>query len=215
MEITSLGHASFKIRGKQATLVTDPYDPSLVGLKFPRNIEADIVTVSHDHPDHNYVTAVSGQPFVIRGPGEYEVKGVAMVGIATFHDEAGGGKRGRNTLYRIDIDGVSLVHLGDLGHKLTSEQLDALDGVDILLTPVGGFYTIDAGVAAQIVGDLEPKIVIPMHYNRAGLNQDGFGELQPVSAFLKEIGKEGVAPQPKLTISKDKLPTELQVIVLE
>lgn len=215
MEITYLGHSSFKLRGKTVTVVTDPYDASMVGIKFPKHTSADIVTVSHDHNDHNAVTAVEGSPFVVAGPGEYEVKGVGIVGIGVFHDEVRGVKRGKNTIYRIELDGTSIVHLGDLGHTLTSDQVDSLDGVDVLLVPVGGVYTIDAKVARELVSAIEPSIVIPMHYNREGLDQKTFGTLAPVSSFLKEIGKEGVSPVPKFTISKDKLPEELQVVVLQ
>lgn len=214
MDIVPLGLSSFRIRGKDASIVTDPYESSMVGLRFPK-VEATIVTVSHEHEDHNNVAAVGGSPFVVRGPGEYEVSGVAVIGIATFHDEAGGAKRGPNTVYRMEVDGISIAHLGDLGHTLSSQQVDALDGVDILLAPVGGVYSLSAQQALAVINELEPKIVIPMHYGRAELNQAIFGSLAPVSAFLKEVGKEGIVPQPKLSTSRDKLPGELQVVVLE
>lgn len=215
MEIIPLGHASFKLRGRQATVVTDPYESAMVGLKFPKHVEANIVTISHEHQDHNAASIVSGNPFVVRGPGEYEVKGVSIIGTPTFHDEEKGAKRGRNTVYRIEIDGMVVVHLGDLGHVLASHQVDVLDGVDILLVPVGGFYTINAAQAAEVVSELEPVIVVPMHYGRLQLNQQAFGSLLPVAAFLKEMGKEDITPQPKLSISRDKLPPELQVVILE
>lgn len=214
MEITYLGHSSFKLRGKSVTVVTDPYDVS-IGIKFPKHTSADIVTVSHDHNDHNAANTVEGSPFVVAGPGEYEVKGVGIVGIGVFHDDAGGAKRGKNTIYRIELDGISIVHLGDLGHTLTSDQVDGLDGVDILLIPVGGVYTIDAKIAREVVGAIEPSVVIPMHYNRAGLDQKTFGTLAPVVTFLKEMGKENIAPVPKLSVTKDTLPEELQVVVLQ
>src|SRR3989304_462301 len=114
MDITYLGHSSFRLRGKQASLVTDPYHSQMVGLKFPRHVTADVVTVSHNHEDHNATAAVEENPFVISGPGEYEVKGVNVLGIASFHDDAKGAKRGRNIIYRIEMDGVAIVHLGDL-----------------------------------------------------------------------------------------------------
>lgn len=215
MDISPLGHASFRLRGKQASLVTDPYDSATIGLKFPKNIDADIVTISHDHPDHSNTGAVIGTPFVVRGPGEYEIKGVSVIGVSTFHDAEEGKSRGKNTVYRIEMDGVRFAHLGDLGHQLNSQQLDVLDGIDVLFVPVGGFYTVDAKVAVAIVADIEPKIVIPMHYQRAGLTPALSDKLSPVSAFLKEIGKEGVAAAPKLSVSKEKLPAEMQVVVLE
>lgn len=214
MDITYLGHSCFRIRGKNATVVCDPYDAK-IGLKFPKHVEADVVTVSHDHPDHNAVGQIEGSPFVVSGPGEYEIKGVGVVGYGVFHDNEKGATRGKNTMYRIEVDGVSIVHLGDLGHTLSSDEVDQLDGVNILMVPVGGFYTIDASQAVHVVNDIEPLIVIPMHYGRQELSADLASKLSPVSAFLKEIGKESVVPQPKLTISKDKLPAEMQVVVLE
>lgn len=214
MDITYLGHSSFKLRGKSATLVTDPY-PDGIGLKFPKHTTAEIVTVSHDHGDHNAIKNIEGTPYVVSGPGEYEITGVGIVGISTYHDEVKGAKRGKNTIYRIEIDGVSVVHLGDLGHTLSSEEVENLDGVNVLLIPVGGFYTIDAEAASTIVNEIEPAIVIPMHYNRPGLDPKTFGELAPLDAFLKEMGKVGTLPLPKLSVTKDKLPEELQVVVLE
>lgn len=214
MDITSLGHSSFRLRGKTVSVVTDPYDSSMVGLKFPKHVTADIVTVSHEHHDHNAVSQLDGSPFIVNGPGEYEVKGVGIVGIPVYHDEEKGAKRGRNTIYRIELDGVSIVHLGDLGHTLSSEQIDDLDGVDVLLVPVGGVYTISAQQASEIVSEIEPSIVIPMHYFRDGLTE-AFKSLSPVSLFFKEMGIESIAPVPKLTVAKDKLPEVLQVVVLE
>lgn len=215
MDITYLGHSAFRIRGKTVTVVTDPYASDVVGLKFPKHVEAQIVTVSHDHEDHNDVSAIEGSPFVVTGPGEYEIKGVSIVGVSTFHDGDKGKTRGKNSVYRIEIDGLTVVHLGDLGHMLETADIEALDGVDILLVPVGGVYTIDAHQAATLVHEIEPTIVIPMHYGRAGLNGKVFSELSSVSVFLKEIGKEDTVPQAKFTITKEKLPEEFQVVVLE
>lgn len=215
MEITALGLSSFKLRGKQATVVTDPYDTKAVGLKFPKNVEADVITVSHDHPDHNEVAAVGGKPFVISGPGEYEIKGVMVIGVATYHDENQGADRGKNTIYRIEIDGVKVGHLGDLGHVLSSAQVDSLNGVDVLFVPVGGVYSLDPVKAAQVISDIDPHIVIPMHYNVEGLDAKTYGALSPVSAFLKQMNKEAVVPVSKLSVSKDKFAPEMQVVVLE
>lgn len=211
MEILPLGHASFKLRGKQATLVTDPYDEKQVGIKFPKHIDADIVTISHAHPDHNAAHLIGGSPFIVQGPGEYEIKGISVIGVSSFHDEKNGEERGRNTMYRIELDGVRFAHLGDIGHVLSSAQVDVIDGVDVLFVPVGGVYTIDAEKAAQIISDIDPRIIIPMHYGTDTYNKD----LAPVSVFLKHIGKEEAVPVPKLTVSKDKLPTEKQVVVLQ
>ena len=215
MEILPLGHASFRLRGKQATVICDPYESAGVGLRFPKSVEADIVTVSHSHKDHSEVKAVSGTPYVISGPGEYEVKGVSVIGLSTFHDSQKGAERGKNTVYRIEIDGVRVVHLGDLGHTLSSEEVDRIDGVDVLFVPVGGYHTLDAKMAVSVISEIEPRIIIPMHYQREGLSPAFFDHLAPVSQFLKEIGKEGITPLPKLSVSKDKLPAEVQVVVLE
>ncbi len=214
MDIISLGHSSFKLRGKSASVVTDPFGAG-VGLAFPKHTASDIVTVSHGHEDHNATSAVEGNPFIITGPGEYEIKGVGIVGIGVYHDDVKGEKRGKNTMYRIEMDGISLVHLGDLGHELSASEVDSLDGVDVLFVPVGGVYTIDASQAAKVVHEIEPTFVIPMHYNRSGLDQKNFSGLTGVEAFLKEMGKVGVEPGAKLTVSRDKLPEEMQVIVLE
>lgn len=210
MDITYLGHASFKIKGKTASVVTDPYSPE-VGMKFPK-AEADIVSVSHSHFDHNSPISVSGEPFVVQGPGEYEVKGVEIVGVDSFHDEKKGEERGKNTIYNFKIDKINVAHLGDLGQNtLSLEQIEELGNVDILLIPVGGHYTIDAANAVKIVAQLEPKIVIPMHYRDTDNKID---VLAPVENFLKEMGKEEVEPVNKFSITQDKLPEETQVVVM-
>jgi L-ascorbate metabolism protein UlaG (beta-lactamase superfamily) len=214
MEITHIGHSAFKIRGKSATLVTDPFNAEKLGLKFPE-IEADIITVSHQHSDHNDVTRITGNPIVISGPGEYERKGVKIIGLASFHDVVKGAERGKNTIFYIEMDGISIVHLGDLGHKLSDKEREVLNGADILMIPVGGFYTISADIAREVVVQLEPSIIIPMHYQTAKLIPSIAEKLAPVTAFLKEMGKEGVVSVPKLNISKDKIPTEQTVVVLE
>lgn len=215
MEITYLGHSSFRIKGKSAVVVTDPYASDTVGLKFPKHVEADVVTVSHEHPDHNAASDIEGSPYILHGPGEYEIKGVGVVGLPSFHDADNGATRGKNTIYRYDFEGLSIVHLGDLGHMLSSTQVDDLDTVNILFIPVGGVYTINAEQAVQVINDIEPDIVIPMHYGRPELDQAAYGAMTPVSEFLKAIGKSEVVPQAKLSITKDKLPAEMQVIVLE
>lgn len=218
MDIIPLGLSSFKLKGKTASVVCDPYDQAMVGLKFPKHTTAHIVTISHDHPDHNNAAVVEpeeGSVVVFKGPGEYEARGVEITGVPTYHDEKNGAERGRNTLYRIDIDGISILHCGDLGHKLTEEQEEALPNIDVLLIPVGGLYSLDARTANEVVTQLEPNIVIPMHYHVSGLNAKVFGGLAPVSQFLKEIGQETVAPTSKFKVTKDSLPAETQVVVLE
>lgn len=213
MEIQYLGHSCFRIKGKDAILLTDPYSPQ-IGLKLAKT-SADIVTISHQHYDHDNSAVVIGttkrqNPFIISGPGEYEISGVFVYGLASFHDQVKGTKRGTNTIYIINIDGIKLAHLGDLGHRLTDEQLEEVNGVDILFVPVGGKYTIDAQQAVEVVGQIEPRIVIPMHYKVSGLKID----IAPVEEFLKDMGVEETKPQDKLIITKEKLPEEREVVVL-
>lgn len=209
MDIFPLGHSSFRLRGKQATVITDPYGESGLSVKFPKHIEADIVTISHEHEDHNAAHLVEGNPFIIRGPGEYEIKGISVIGVASFHDAESGVARSKNTMYRIEMDGVKIAHLGDIGHVLSSLQVEQLGSIDILMVPIGGTYTVDAEKAAQIISDIEPRIIIPMHDNRS--NKD----LMTVEQFLKQMNKEGITAVPKLTVSRDKLPSEVQIVVLE
>lgn len=211
MDITWYGQACFKIKGKTASVVIDPFTPEKAGIKLPK-LAADVVLVTHNHEDHNYTQAVTeGEPVIIAGPGEYEVKGCTIVGVQTFHDPNQGQERGKNTVYQITVDGVSIVHLGDLGHTLTKDQVSAIGVCDIVMVPVGGNYTIEASEAAEVVTQLEPSIIIPMHYAIDGLKY----ELAPLQKFLKEIGKEDAQPVAKLTITKDKLPDEPAVVVLE
>lgn len=211
MEITWLGQACFKIKGKNASVVVDPFDPDFTGLKLPKNLDADVVLISHSHKDHSFAQGVLGNPLVISGPGEYEIKRVAITGVSVFHDINLGSERGKNTVYNLNIDGVSIVHLGDLGHVLTEDQVQEIGQCDILLVPVGGVYTIDAKTAVEVVSQLEPKIVIPMHYgNIPGLKFP----LEGVEAFLKESGVENITSQPKFVVGKEKLPDEMQTVLL-
>ncbi len=217
MEIRSLGHASFRIKGKRAIVVTDPYNHPDMGFKMPR-VSADMVTVSHGHRDHNYVEGVTKtsrrEPFVISGPGEYEIMGAAVFGIPSYHDSSQGEERGKNTIYVINMDGIRLAHLGDLGHLLSEKQLEKINGVDILFVPVGGIVTIGPKEAAELVSQIEPGIVIPMHYQTPDLKLKIAPSLAPVEDFLKEMGVEG-KPVDKLVVSRDKLPEERTVVVLK
>jgi L-ascorbate metabolism protein UlaG (beta-lactamase superfamily) len=207
MEITWLGHSCFRIKGSEAAVLTDPYSPDYgYDLGKPK---ADIITVSHQHADHNYIQAISDAR-VISGPGEYEIGGVLIIGVPTYHDDARGEKKGKNTVYLIEIDEVTVCHLGDLGHVLTSEQAEELGDVDILLIPVGGNYTIDAPQAAEVVRQIDPKIVIPMHYQTPAVTMD----LEPVGRFLKELGVGELESSPKLSVTKSNLPENLQVRLL-
>ena len=211
MELTWLGHACFRLRGKEVTIITDPFGPHL-GYTLGR-VSAQIVTVSHDHPGHNNVAAVGGEPHVIRGPGEYEVQDVLMTAVASYHDDERGKRLGRNTIYLLHIDDLSVCHLGDLGHVLTNGQREEIGDVDILLAPVGGKNTINASQAVEVISQLEPRIIIPMHYATAATEGKVEG-LDPVEKFCREMGVEVVEPQPKLAVTRGTLPTEPQVTTL-
>ena len=209
MDINWSGHSCFRIKGRNASLITDPYPPDL-GYSLGKP-SADIVTVSHPHPGHSYTQGVSGDPRLVRGPGEYEISGVLIIGVATFHDNDKGTKRGKNTVYLMHVDGVSVCHLGDLGHVLTANQVEQIEETDVLLLPVGGASTINAAVAAEVVRQLEPKIVVPMHYRTDALNRG----LATVDGFLKEMGLKESTSQPKLTLTKATLPLSTQVVLLD
>ena len=194
---------------EKVNLVIDPFDQT-IGIKMP-SIGADILLITHDHYDHNNIKAVKGSPFLITGPGEYEVKGVFVQGIRAAHDKSQGKERGKITIYKIEGEQINLCHLGDLGQKeLTSEQLDKIGDVDILMIPVGGVFTISAQEASKIISQIEPKIVIPMHYQTPDLKI----KLQPLDNFLKEIGKKGIEPVKNLNISLLNLPEEREVVWL-
>lgn len=209
MEIVWLGHSCFRIRGKEATLVTDPFDRT---LGYPvKKLTANIVTVSHPHPQHSFLEDVAGSPKVISRPGEYEIANVFINGIATFHDADGGEHRGKNTVYLVQIEEVSICHLGDLGHVPTAEQIEQMSDTDILMVPVGGGATIGAAAAVEIISLLQPKLVIPMHFKTEVVKMD----LEPLEHFLKEMGLKEVVTQPKLNVSKSGLPADTSVVVLD
>ena len=209
MEITWYGQACFRLRSRGLSVVTDPYGTDL-GIKLPR-LTATVVTVSHFHDDHSNVQAVKGSPFVITGPGEYEIEGIFVIGVSTFHDAKKGEELGRNTAYLIEFEDLTICHLGDLGHIPDQEQIEQLNSVDILLIPVGGHSTLTASKAAEVIGQLEPKVVVPMHYQIPGLNV----QLNSVSRFLKEMAIEAPTKQESLNITKNQLPEETQVFILE
>lgn len=213
MDIKYLGHSSFYIKTKNAKIVTDPFAPESTGLAFPK-VKADIVTVSHDHADHSYVDGVSGEPLVISWPGEYEKNEVRITGFKTYHDANMGQDRGENVMYKFEVDGVSLLHCGDLGHLLDDKMVDELGSIDIVMVPVGGFFTIDAKQAMKVVNNIEAGVVIPMHYNREDLDQNKFGNLQDLSVFLKEIGAEDVEKIDQFTVKKDLISSEGVEVVL-
>jgi len=209
MIIQWLGQSAFKIQDKELTIAIDPHDKT--GLKMPK-FQADLLLVTHDHEDHNNVKAIKGTPFIINGPGEYEVKNVFVYGLKAFHDNKEGTERGKITCYVIEINGIKIAHLSDLGQdNLNERQLSILEGVDILLIPVGGTYTINGTGAVKIISQIQPRIIVPMHYKIPGLKI----KLEPVETFLKEFGVNDPEKMDKLKIQKKDLPQEeTKVIIL-
>jgi L-ascorbate metabolism protein UlaG (beta-lactamase superfamily) len=219
MEIIYLGHSAFKLKGKTATLVTDPYEKKLVGFAMPK-VSADIVTVSHQHEDHNAASRVGGtarrqKPYLIEAPGEYEVNGIGVFGWGSFHDASQGKDRGKNTMYSIMIDGINVCHLGDLGHTLDDDQIQGLGIVDVLLIPVGGFYTIGPDKAAEVIQQLQPTWVIPMHYKTMAHDTQAFEKVLGLEAFLKEMGEEATIEKEKLVIKAGDTREETEIVVLK
>lgn len=215
MQLIWHGQSFFQIiiaRAKDASvsLAVDPFSGDL-GLKVPE-VTADIVLITHDHRDHNNLKAIKGSPFVIDGPGEYEIKDVSIQGIPAFHDKSFGKERGRVTIYTIESENIRVCHLADFGQKeLFPEQIEDIGEVDILLIPVGGNYTIDGQAASEIISRLEPKIVIPMHYQLPKLKI----KLDGLEKFLKVLGEKSSEPLPKLTIKQKDLPIEgMKTIIL-
>ncbi|MDO8443947.1 MAG: MBL fold metallo-hydrolase [bacterium] len=199
MKIKWLGHSTFKI-GSDKTIVIDPHDPAVGTL--PASLIADIVTVSHAHHDHNYIEGVGGSPKVIDKPSEYDFGGIKITGVPTFHDDVQGQERGNNIVFIYEIEGLRLGHLGDLGHLFTQEQLNLIGPIDILMIPVGGFYTIDADQAVEIVNQLKPKVVLPMHYKSKNLPASV--PIAPVDEFIKKLGW-GVGEVSELEINQNNI----------
>jgi len=216
MVIRWYGQSFFEIRAKrnkqeEVKIAIDPFDETL-GLKVPK-IEADILLITHSHSDHSHKKAILTSPFLIETPGEYETKGVFIKGIRGFHDNAEGKERGVTTIYKIEVEEMKVCHLGDIGQKeLKEEQLEEIGEVDILMIPVGGNFTVGAKEAANIISQIEPKIVIPMHYKIPKLKLN----LEPLEKFLKIMGREEIEPQKKLKISLKDLPKEeIEIVVLK
>ena len=216
MQIIWHGQSCFQItsshgKNSQVNIVIDPFDET-IGLRVPQ-LEANILLITHSHHDHNNIKAVSGGPVLISGPGEYEVKEVFIQGIPSFHDSSLGKERGQNTIYTIETEEIRLCHLGDLGQKeLTSEQIEKIGEVDILMIPIGGIYTISAKEVVKVMSQIEPSIIIPMHYQIPKLKL----KLDGLDKFLKIMGIKKIEPLAKLSIKKkDISPEEAKIIVLK
>jgi L-ascorbate metabolism protein UlaG (beta-lactamase superfamily) len=208
-EIKWFGHACFRLRSRDATILTDPV-PRSFGYKVDKQ-KVDIVTISHNHTGHTNVDLASGEPKLVNGPGEYEMNDVFITGIATYHDDKKGEEQGRNTAYLFDLEDLVVCHLGDLGHTLSESQVESMSSADVVIIPVGGGTALDATKAVEVIGQLEPKIVIPMQYRTA----TGDSQRDPLERFLKEMGVTEVTPRDKLTVRGNDLGDSLEVVVLE
>ena len=183
-------------------------------MKFVKT-EADIVTISHNHKDHNYLEGIKGEALVLDWPGEYEKNEVHIHGYPSYHDKVQGAERGENVIFKIEAENLTILHCGDIGHLLDDSVTEEIGSIDILMIPVGGIFTITAEEAVKVINEIEPSIVIPMHYNRPELLPVTYSSLSPLDVFLKEIGAEGTEPIEKLTIKKeDIVPEETKVVVL-
>ena len=211
MKVKWLGHSCFLITsGDGVKIITDPYAVG-GGINYcPIDETADVVVVSHGHDDHSNVSAVQGKPEVVKGDGIKTAKGVQFKGIATYHDTAQGGQRGPNTIFCFTIDDIKLCHLGDLGHVLSPTQVSEIGTVDILLVPVGGFYTINASVASQVCDQLKPKIVIPMHFKTPNCAYPITG----VEDFLKSKKNVRRVEDSEVDLERERLPATAEIVLL-
>jgi len=213
VDLTWYGHACFRLRGKRASVVTDPY-PSTLGGRAPR-LEADVVTISHPSTNHNFAEAVGGNPYQVKGPGEYEIQDVTVLGLDSRQAKPGdapGGQAPHNTIYLVEIDDVRVCHLGDLGQALDDSLEERIGDVDVLLVPVGGGNALSAAQGAEVVRRLEPRYVIPMHYKLPQMKV----ELEPLEPFLKEMGVESAEPQNRLNVQASASGEgEMKLVVLE
>jgi L-ascorbate metabolism protein UlaG (beta-lactamase superfamily) len=211
MEITWYGHSCFRLSERGlASVVADPFDHAAVGYEALK-LKADIVTVSHDAPGHNHVSAVKGASHIITGPGEFEIGGVFITGVQTDgHGKKSNGKS-RNTLYVFDYEGLAVAHLGDLRQVLTQAEVEALGSVHVALVPVGGGDGLNAAKAAEVISLIEPNIVIPMHYTTPDVKL----QLDSLNKFLKEMGLGSIEKKPSLKVTSSGLQDETHVVVLD
>ena len=208
MEISWLGHSCIRIRSNDVTLILDPYDESL-GLSMGLQ-RADIVTVSHEHPHHSHRSGIEGDPRVLQGPGEYEIGNFYITGVGTDRNVQEGGPA-VNTVFGIHAEGLTLWHLGDLNHAFSPRQIEGLGQTDVLFVPAGGVCTIGASSAAELISLVAPKIVVPLHYRAEGVAV----ELEPLEAFLDDLGVTEQVRQPRLDVTASSLPRDMRVVVLE
>ncbi|NJN84158.1 MAG: lactamase [Caldilineaceae bacterium] len=214
MDITWYGLSCFRIREGGTVVLCDPFD-KVVGMTLPK-IRADIVTVSHDQPGHSSVERVSGDPKVLRGPGEYEIQNIFITGATTLHRRVQGIQPERNTVFFFDFGDFTIGHLGDLGEVPSQSDIEELNlgEVDLLMVPVGGGATLDPTRAVDVIGLFEPRLVVPMHYRHPSLTANWAEDLETVDRFLKELGVSMPEPEDMLRITKSSLPEETEVILL-
>lgn len=215
MKVKWYGHAAFLITSDKGTkIIIDPYESGAYGgqLSYGKIIdEADIVLTSHDHADHNDTKSLPGSPQVIKGSGIKNIKGISIKGIPTFHDPSKGSERGENTIFVLTVDEMNICHLGDLGHILSEKELKEIGSIDILLIPVGGFFTIDAKDATKVAEQIKPKVLIPMHFKTS---KCGF-PISPVDDFLKGKSNYKKAGKSEVSFTKATLPSQMEIIVLD
>jgi L-ascorbate metabolism protein UlaG (beta-lactamase superfamily) len=216
VDLTWLGHACFRVRGRDVTIVTDPYEGTDWGYS-PISTSANVVTISNDHPHHAGLSGIEGSPRVLRGPGEYEIGGALVWGVRTHRrseDVPNDGATRRNTAFIIQLEELTICHLGDLADApLNPEELARVQDADVLLVPVGGNCTINATQAATVVAQVEPKVIVPMHY--ATEETRGHLELDDIARFCKELGATEATPRARLSITAASLPNEPTVVLLE
>jgi L-ascorbate metabolism protein UlaG (beta-lactamase superfamily) len=212
MKVKWLGHASFMITADNGTIIiTDPYKAG-GDLKYAEfKGKADIVTVSHEHRDHNYTINITGNPQILRGAKSFEVKGIQFKGVTTFHDENGGKERGANTVFCFEVDGIHVCHLGDLGHILSAKEITEIGQVDVLMTPVGGTWAIDAGAATEIAKQLKARVIIPMHFR----NEKCDYPITTVEEFIKGKKKVTRSETSEIEFKTGKLPADPEIIILK
>ena len=211
MKVKWLGHSSFLITAENgAKVITDPYTVNERIKLAPVTESADIVTVSHEHGDHNNTATVKGNPQVLRGAVNTTIKGIVIKGILAFHDATDGKQRGANTIFCITADGVKLCHMGDLGHQLSDKQLAEIGKVDVIMTPMGGNYTIDAATATELMNKLKPGVTIPMHYRNPKVDYP----VETVDAFTKDKKNVKVLDSSEIEVKKGAVPKN-QIIVLK
>jgi L-ascorbate metabolism protein UlaG (beta-lactamase superfamily) len=207
MEIYWLGHGCFRLRGRDATVLTDPCPPT-TGYKIGK-VNTDIVTISRDLPESSHRAAAAGEARFLDGPGEYEIAGVLITAVDTDRADRDDG-HSRNLAFVIDIDDIKVCHLGDIQRVPMGDEVEELSGIDVLLVPVGGGRVMGAAKAAEMVSLLEPKIVIPMTYK----TDVSKGDFEGVDHFIKEMGVEAKAPEQRLNLSKSNVPDETTLVLL-